>query len=70
MVRAYRIASAEASGEGGRLGIKILSGPDPEYPVRIEIEVGRRGSFPDPLAMLVVRHLLEAQGPPRRIEGR
>lgn len=55
-------AAAEAAGPDGRLGIRILPGADRSYPVRIEVEVGRRGSEPDALALRVARALLESQG--------
>lgn len=55
-------AVAEAAGPGGRLGIRIVPGDDAGYPVRVEVEVGRRGAEPDALPLLVARHLLEGQG--------
>jgi hypothetical protein len=53
---------ADTAGEGGRVAIRIVPGSDPGYPVRVEIEIGRRGSEPDPLALLVAERLLEGQG--------
>jgi hypothetical protein len=55
-------AAAQASGEGGRIAIRILPGTESGFPVRIEIEVGRRSAEFDPLAVLVARRLLEQQG--------
>ena len=55
-------AAVERVGEGGRIGVRICEGDDPGFPVQVEIEIGRRGSEPDPLAFLVARHLLESQG--------
>jgi hypothetical protein len=55
-------SGADLAGERGRMGIKILPGPEPGYPVQIEIEIGRRGSEADALAMLVARQIVEAQG--------
>jgi hypothetical protein len=55
-------AGAEATGEGGRLAIRIHEGEIEGYPVQIEIEIGRRGAEPDPLPARVARHLLESQG--------
>jgi hypothetical protein len=54
-------ASAEAARPNGKLGIRVVPGSDPEYPVCIEVEVGRRFAQVDPLALLVVQHLLENQ---------
>ena len=34
-----------------------------------EIEIGRRGTEPDPLSMLVARHLVESQGGRLEIDG-
>ena len=61
-LRELLYAGAEAAGPGGRVGIKVLGNDDPAYPVKIEIEIGRRGSEADPLSVLVSRHLIEAQG--------
>ena len=55
-------AGADATGEGGRLAIRIHEGEIEGYPVQIEIEIGRRGAEPDPLSARVARHLLESQG--------
>lgn len=55
-------AAATASGEGGRVAIRILPGTENGFPVRIEIEVSRRAGEADPLAVLVARRLLEPQG--------
>jgi hypothetical protein len=54
-------AFAEAARPGGKLGIRLVPGPDPDYPVCVEVEVGRRFAQVDPLALLVVRHLMESQ---------
>lgn len=53
---------AAEAGEGGRIAVRILPGREPRYPVSIELEIGRRGAEPDPLALLVARRLLEGQG--------
>ena len=37
-------AAADATGEGGRLAIRIHEGKTEGYPVQIEIEIGRRGA--------------------------
>ena len=63
-------AAAAAAGEGGRLGIKVVAGDRPRYPVRVEIEVGSRGVDAEPLPILVGRHLLEAQGALVEEDGR
>ena len=62
-------AAAEAASSEGRLGIRILPGEDSSHPVRIEVEVGLRGSEPDALALSVARRLLEAQGARVDAEG-
>ncbi len=62
-------AGAEAASEGGRLGIKILQGQDSGFPVRIEVEIGRRGTETDSLSFLVARHLLESQGAQLEVDG-
>ncbi len=62
-------AAAEAAGEGGRVGIRILRGRESRYPVEIEVEVGQRGAEPDSLALLVARRLLESQGARLEAEG-
>ena len=62
-------AGAEAASEGGRLGIKILQGRDSGFPVRIEVEIGRRGTETDSLSFLVARHLLEGQGAQVEVDG-
>jgi hypothetical protein len=60
---------ADTAGEAGRVGIRILPGSDPGYPVCVEIEIGRRGSEPDPLAILVAERLLEGQGARLEVDG-
>jgi len=60
--------SAEA-GERGRVGIRILQGSEPGYPVQIEIEIGRRGTEVDPLALVVARHIVENQGGRLDVDG-
>lgn len=67
--RALLESGAELAGEGGRIGIKILRGEAQGFPVQIEIEIGRRGTELDPLAMLVTRHLIESQGGRIEIDG-
>ncbi len=52
---------AAEAGEGGRIALRILPGREPRYPVCVELEIGRRGAEPDPLALLVARRLLEGQ---------
>jgi signal transduction histidine kinase len=63
-------ASAAAAGEGGRLSVRIHEGKDDAFPVRAEIEIGRRRAEPDALAFLVAKHLLESQGARVRVDGR
>ncbi len=63
-------AAAVGAGAGGRLGVKVVAGKRPRYPVRVEIEVGSRGADAEPLAILVGRHLLEAQGALVEEDGR
>jgi hypothetical protein len=53
---------AAEAGEGGRIAVRILPGREPRHPVCVELEIGRRGAEPDPLALLVARRLLEGQG--------
>jgi hypothetical protein len=60
--------SAEA-GERGRMGIRILPGSEPGYPVQIELEIGRRGTEVEPLALLVARHIVETQGGRLDVDG-
>ena len=67
--RALLESGAELAGEGGRIGIKILRGDVPGFPVQIEIEIGRRGTELDALSMLVTRHLIESQGGRIEIDG-
>lgn len=62
-------AAAEGAGEAGRIAIRILPGDDSRYPVRVEVEIGRRGAEPDPLPLLVARRLLEVQGAVVKAEG-
>jgi len=67
--RALLESGAELAGTGGRVGIKILQGKLPGFPVQIEIEIGRRGAELDPLVLLVTRHLVESQGGRLEIDG-
>jgi hypothetical protein len=60
--------SAEA-GEKGRMGIRILQGSEPGYPVQIELEIGRRGTEVEPLALLVARHIVDTQGGRLDVDG-
>jgi hypothetical protein len=62
-------SGAELAGPGGRVGIKILHGKVPGFPVQIEIEIGRRGTELDPLVLLVTRHLIESQGGRLELDG-
>jgi hypothetical protein len=62
-------SGAELAGPGGRVGIKILHGKEPGFPVQIEIEIGRRGTELDPLVLLVTRHLVESQGGRLELDG-
>ncbi len=62
-------SGAELAGAEGRMGIRILQGSDEGYPVEIEIEIGRRGSEPDSLSLLVARHIVEGQGGRLDIDG-
>ncbi len=62
-------SGAELAGPGGRVGIKILHGKTPGFPVQIEIEIGRRGTELDPLVLLVTRHLIESQGGRLELDG-
>jgi hypothetical protein len=55
-------AGAALAGEAGRLAVRITPGERETHPVRIEIEIGQRGTEMDALAAGVARHLLEAQG--------
>lgn len=68
--REVLMAAADAAGEGGRLSIRIHQGPSEAFPVRAEIEIGRRNAEPDQLPFLVAKHLLEAQGAVVEIDGR
>ena len=61
--------AADTAGEGGRVGIRILPGSDPGYPVRVELEIGRRGSEPDALAFRVAERLLRGQGARVEVDG-
>ena len=63
-------ACAEGARTGGKVGIRVLPGPDPALPVCIEVEIGRRFAEVDPLALLVVKHLLESQGGHVEVDAR
>ena len=63
-------ATAEAAGEGGRLSIRIREGKSEAFPVRAEIEIGRRNAEPDQLPFLVAKHLLESQGAQVEVDTR
>jgi hypothetical protein len=67
--RALLESGSELAGPGGRVGIKILQGKVPGFPVQIEIEIGRRGAELDPLVLLVTRHLVESQGGKLELDG-
>ncbi len=62
-------AGAEAATAGGRIGVKILPGVESGYPVRIEVEIGMRGSEMDSLSFLVARRILESQGARLEVDG-
>ncbi|HXZ84749.1 MAG TPA: hypothetical protein VEI82_04590 [Myxococcota bacterium] len=62
-------SGAELAGAGGRVGIKILHGKLPGFPVQIEIEIGQRGVELDPLGVIVTRHLIESQGGRVEVDG-
>jgi hypothetical protein len=62
-------SGSELAGPGGRVGIKILQGKVPGFPVQIEVEIGRRGVELDALVLLVTRHLVESQGGRLEIDG-
>lgn len=68
--REIMAASAESSGEGGRLAIRVLNRDENGGPILIEVESGRPGSEADPLAFLVARRLLETQGARVELDGR
>jgi hypothetical protein len=61
-LRELLLACAESAHPGGKLAIRVLPGAEAEFPVRIEVEVGRRFAEVHPLSLLVARHLLESQG--------
>lgn len=63
-------ACAERAHAGGKVGIRIVGNPEPDRPLRIEVEIGRRFAEVDPLALLVVRHLLETQGAVVEVDAR
>lgn len=63
-------ASAEGARTGGKVGVRVFGNPDPTHPLRIEVEIGQRFAEVDPLALLVVRHLLESQGGIVHVDGR
>ncbi len=63
-------ACAEGARTGGKVGIRVLPGPDATLPVCIEVEIGRRFAEVDPLALLVVKHLLESQGARVEVDAR
>ncbi|HXX47488.1 MAG TPA: hypothetical protein VEN47_04615 [Myxococcota bacterium] len=67
--RALLESGAELAGPGGRVGIKILQGKVPGFPVQIEIEIGQRGVELDPLGVIVTRHLIESQGGRVEVDG-
>ena len=54
---------------GGRLAIRIQDGTLSGYPVQVEIEAVGRGAEPDPVPVLVARHVLESQGARVEIDG-
>jgi hypothetical protein len=67
--RELLITGSAQAGERGRLGIRILQGSEPGYPVQIEIEIGRRGTEVEPLALLVARHIVGTQGGRLDVDG-
>ncbi len=62
-------AAAGLAGEAGRVALRITPSELESHPVRVEIEIGRRGAEMDPLAAVVARHLLEAQGALFEVDG-
>ena len=68
--REIMAASAESSGQGGRLAIRVLKSDENGGLILIEVESGRPGSEADPLAFLVARRLLEMQGARVELDGR
>ena len=68
--REIMAASAESSGAGGRLAIRVLQGDANSDLIQIEVESGSPGSEADPLAFLVARRLLETQGGRVELDGR
>ncbi len=68
-LRELLAACAAEAGEGGRVALRILPGLESRHPVLVELEIGRRGAEPDPLALLVARRLLEGQGAKVDAEG-
>ena len=52
-----------------RIAIRVREGNHRATPVEIEIEIGRRGAEPEPLAALVARHMLEGQGAKFSLDG-
>jgi hypothetical protein len=63
-------ACAREARTGGKVGIRVLDDPDPNHPVRVEVEIGRRFAEMNALTLLVVRHLLETQGARVEVDAR
>ena len=61
--------AANAVGEGGRIAIRVHEGARERFPVRVEIEIGRRGAEPEVLPYRVARHLLEEHGAEVALDG-
>jgi len=54
-------AASEAAGDGGRVGIRVAETKDPERPVGVEIQIGRKGGEYDALSLCVAFRILETQ---------
>jgi hypothetical protein len=54
-------AACDAAGDGGRVGIRVAETGDPERPIGVEIQIGRKGGEYDALSLCVAFRILETQ---------
>ena len=54
-------AACDAAGDGGRVGIRVAETTDPERPIGVEFQIGRKGGEYDALSLCVAFRILETQ---------